>query len=69
MNYKLMADRTRYLKENPKGVSEMCQGMQEEKKKAVMRMLSDGMLTIEKIAKYAELSIDEVKKLKKEQTV
>ncbi len=24
MNFELMADRTRYLKENPKGVSEMC---------------------------------------------
>lgn len=41
-------------------------GMKEEKKKAVMRMLSDGMLTLEKIAEYSELSIDEVKKLKTE---
>ena len=24
MNFELMAERTRYLKENPKGVSEMC---------------------------------------------
>ena len=24
MNFELMADRTRYLKENPKGVSKMC---------------------------------------------
>lgn len=28
MNFELMADRTRYLKENPKGVSEMCQEIQ-----------------------------------------
>lgn len=85
MNFKLMADRTRYLKENPKGVSEMCRimenmrnkslqeglkkGIQEEKKMAVMRMLSDGMLTLEKIAEYSELPLDEVKNLKTEKTV
>ena len=74
MNYKLMADRTRYLKENPKGVSEMCrimedmrnESIQEEKRMTVMRMLSDGILTLEKIAEYSGLSIDEVKELKTE---
>ena len=76
MNFELMADRTRYLKENPKGVSEMCrmmenmrnesmkEGRQEEKKMTVIRMLADGMLTLEKIAEYAGLPLDEVKKLK-----
>ena len=29
MNFKLLADRTRYLKENPKGVSEMCRAMED----------------------------------------
>ncbi len=74
MYFKLMADRTRYLKENPKGVSEMCrimedvrnEGIQEEKRKVVIRMLSDGMLTLEKIAGYAGLPLEEVKKLKTE---
>ncbi len=74
MHFELMADRTRYLKENPKGVSEMCrimedmrnESIQEEKRMTVKRMLSDGILTLEKIAEYSELSIDEVKKLKTE---
>ena len=29
MNYELLAQKTRYLKENPKGVSEMCKVMEE----------------------------------------
>lgn len=74
MHFELMADRTRYLKENPKGVSEMCrimedmrnESIQEEKRMTVKRMLSDGILTLEKIAEYSGLSIDEVKKLKTE---
>jgi len=32
-------------------------------------MLSDGMLALEKIAEYAGLPLDEVKKLKPEETV
>ena len=74
MHFELMADRTRYLKENPKGVSEMCrimedmrnESIQEEKRMTVKRMLSDGILTLEKIAEYSGLSIDEVKKMKTE---
>lgn len=44
-------------------------GVQEEKKMAVIRMLSDGMLTLEKIAEYSELPLDEVKKMKTEYAV
>lgn len=29
MNYDIMAERTRYLKENPKGVNEMCKALEE----------------------------------------
>ena len=29
MNYELLAEKTRYLKENPDGVSEMCKVMEE----------------------------------------
>ena len=29
MNFELMANRTRYLKENPKGVSEICKIMKD----------------------------------------
>ena len=75
MNFELMADRTRYLKENPKGVSEMCkviedmrtQERKEAKKEAKIdtakRMIADGFLTLEKIAEYVGLSLDEVKNL------
>ncbi len=67
MNYELMAERTRYLKENPKGVSEMCKVMEDMLKESAIntarRMLADGILALEKIAEYAGLSVDEVKKL------
>lgn len=81
MNFELMAARTRYLKENPKGVSEMCRLMEDMRNESLKegikegaintakRMLSDGMLTLEKIAEYAGLSLDEVKRLKAEQTI
>ena len=72
MNFELMAERTRYLKENPKGVQEMCKVMEdmrnESLREVAKRMLADGMLTLEKIAEYAGLPLDEVKKLKEERT-
>ncbi len=72
MNFELMAERTRYLKENPKGAQEMCKVMEdmrnESLREVAKRMLADGMLTLEKIAEYAGLSLDEVKKLKEERT-
>ncbi len=37
MNFDLMAERTRYLKENPKGVSEMCKALEDMKNEAVER--------------------------------
>jgi len=65
-------ERTRYLKENPKGVQEMCKVMEdmrnESLREVAKRMLADGMLTLEKIAEYAGLPLDEVKKLKEERT-
>ena len=81
MNFKLLADRTRYLKENPKGVSEMCKVIEDmrkeereeatkaEKQRTVFRMLADGTLALEKIAEYVGLSLDEVKKLQTAQKV
>lgn len=81
MNFELIATRTRYFKENPKGVSEMCQimedmrneslkeGIQEEKKMTVLRMLEAGKYVLEEIASISGLSLDEVKKLKAERTV
>ena len=67
MNFKLMADRTRYLKENPEGVSEMCKVMEDMRKESLTevakKLLFDGTLTIEKIAECVGLPLDEVKKL------
>lgn len=81
MNFKLMADRTRYLKKNPKGVSEMCrimedmrneslkEGIKEEKKMTVLRMLEAGKYVLEEIANISGLSLEDVKKLKAERTI
>lgn len=71
MNFELMAERTRYLKKNPKGVNEMCRMMEDMKNQAAKentltvagRMIADGILTLEKIAEYVGLSLDEVKQL------
>ncbi len=71
MNFELLAERTRYLKENPKGVSEMCKVIEDmrtqERKEAMIdtakRMIADGILTLEKIAEYVGLPLDEVKSL------
>ena len=79
MNFELMAERTRYLKENPEGVEQMCkviedmrkeereEGIKEGMRMTARRMLADGTLALEKIAKYVGLSLDEVKKLQAEQ--
>ena len=67
MNFRIMADNTRYLKENTKGVRSMCKViedlMKEEREEIVEQMLLDKALPMEKIAKYFNLSIDEVKRI------
>ncbi len=80
MNFELMAQRTRYLKENPEGVGQMCKLIEdmrkeerEESKKETMRttalrMLADRVLALEKIAEYVGLPLDEVKKLQEGQS-
>lgn len=35
MHFELMAERTRYLKENPKGVQEMCKVMEDMRKESL----------------------------------
>ncbi|NBK94291.1 hypothetical protein D5278_20460 [bacterium 1XD21-13] len=73
MNFELMANRTRYLKENPKGVSEMCKIMEdmriESLKEVALRMLAAGKYALEEIASISGLSLDEVKKLKAERAI
>lgn len=74
MNYPVLAQRVRYFKEDTKGVTTMCKAMEEmraeERKEAkheqavetAMTMLADG-LPCETIARYAHLSVEEVKAL------
>lgn len=75
MHFELLAERTRYLKENPKGVSEMCKVIEDmlakERKETTVavakKMISDGILTLEKIAEYVGLPLEEVKALQAEE--
>ncbi len=71
MYYGTLAD------ESKEGILIMCKAMEDMRKESLKegaintakRMLADGILTLEKIAEYAGLSLEEVKKLKAERTV
>jgi len=71
MNFSLIAERTRYLKENPEGVSEMCKVMEDMRNETVLAerrtiarsFILMGELSYEQIAKGTKLSIEEVKEL------
>ncbi len=71
MNFELIAERTRYLKENPKGVSEMCkviedmrtQERRETMTEIALRMLRARKYALEEIVSISGLSLDEVKNL------
>ena len=70
-NYKILADRVRYFKEDEKGVAAMSRVLEEMRKetaretaiKVAKGMLESGKLTYEEIAKITELTIDEVRAL------
>ena len=69
MNYKVLADRTRYFKESKEGVAIMCKAMEDMRNQAVKenniniakKMVEDGALPLEKVAEYLGLSVEEVK--------
>lgn len=67
MNYKELVDRARYFKKDKEGQKIMSKIMEEiineEKIEAAKRMLDDGELSEDKIAKYLALPIEIVKKL------
>ena len=75
MKFELMAERTRYLKENPKGVSEMCKVMEDMRNETrnetlkesaintAKRMIIMGKYALDEIVNISGLSLDEVKKL------
>ena len=75
MNYKILADRVRYFKEDEKGVETMCKSMEEMRNEAsrakavqiARRMLDSGKLTYEEIAEFSDLTIEEVKTLDEKQ--
>lgn len=72
MYYETLAERVKFFKESKEGIEIMCRAMEDMRKQTLKegavnsakRMLADGILTIEKIAEYAGLPVEEVKKLK-----
>ncbi len=74
MHFDLMAERTRYYKENPKGVSDMCKILEEmceevsvrEKIQIAINLLSLGRISKEDIAKSTGLSLDKINELDKQ---
>lgn len=72
MNYKILAERVKYFKEDKEGIDTMCKAMEDMRnetahEKAVeiaKRMLKSGKLSCEEVAEFAELPVDEVRNLK-----
>lgn len=68
MHYKILADKTRYFKENEKGVAAMCKVVEdlcndakiEEKKESAVRLLKQGKLSNKDIAEGLGLDIEVV---------
>lgn len=71
MNYKVLADRVRYFKEDEKGVASMSRVFEEIAKEAAKEnsikmaelMLESKKLSYEEIAKFTQLTIEEIKEL------
>lgn len=80
MYYGKLAERVRFFKESKEGIQIMCRAMEDMrdqslregikegkragKKEVAKKMLEDGTITMEKIAEFVGLSVDEVEKLK-----
>lgn len=81
MNFELMAERTRYLKEDSEGVGEMCKALEEMRNEAAQKadwlarknvagnFLKLGKLSLDEIAKCAGLLLEEVEELAKQKGV
>ena len=71
MNFGLIAERTRYLKENQEGVSEMCKALEEMRNEtkynnsieSAMRLIARGKATLEEIAEDTGLALSKVQEL------
>lgn len=75
MNYEVLAKKARYFKQDEKGVAIMCKIMEDIRNEAALnnaretaeRMIKDGEMTLEKIARYVPaLSMDELKEMEAE---
>ncbi len=81
MHYDVLADRVKFFKESQEGVLIMCRVMEEMRNQAAReaaltqtktvarRMLNDGSLSLDKIAAFVGLPLEEVKKLQAEQSM
>ena len=76
MNFRELAEKVRFYKEDEKGVAAMCKVMEDMRNEAVekdriknaIEMLADG-LSVEKVAQYTHLAIERVKELTVPKTV
>ena len=76
MNYKVLADRVRYFKEDEKGVASMSRVFEEIAREAAKEnsikmaelMLESKKLSYEEIAKFTQLTIEEIKELDSKRT-
>ncbi|MDE7360745.1 MAG: Rpn family recombination-promoting nuclease/putative transposase [Oscillospiraceae bacterium] len=70
----LLAEKTRYYKENPKGVSGMCKLMEDRlidnenqvRIQVAVDMLTDGGYSNEQVAKISKLTLSEIKEIEKQ---
>ena len=77
MYYGTLADRVRFFKESKEGIEIMCRAMEDMRNQILKegminvakKMLEDGTITLEKIAEFVGLSVDEVRKLKTDQNM
>ena len=77
MYYGTLADRVRFFKESKEGIEIMCRAMEDMRNQTLKegminvakKMLEDGTITLEKIAEFVGLSVDEVRKLKTDQNM
>ncbi len=62
MKFELMAERTRYLKENPKGVSEMCKVMEDMRNETTENVLLQSIRNLMESMKWsADQAMDALK--------
>ena len=74
MNYEVLARKARYFKKDAKGVAAMCKMLEDMRNEAAHeadrataeRMIRKGRMSLEEIADYVSISMDELKKIEAE---